>query len=108
MMNTDILIERGYKKWKSNHVLFPYSDFIYQRLISDCWGKKYYIDLVHYPSSNTHGKATLPEAWDCVLNINFPHQRFCQYHIDLDKLNEIEEKCELFFKTMGCEYYELF
>lgn len=104
------LIDRGYRKHQSNSVAFEFADFFYQKCFEDKKGKKYFIDLVHYdntPHINKWNKS--PDSWLCHLNINgSKHMTFEQHNVKLEDLDKLEGKCELFFNTMGCEYYELF
>lgn len=98
-MNEQELIDKGFLKYQSNSVIFPCSDYFYQKRFSDEKGIKYFVDVVHYPKSEH-----LEESWMINMNIGEPFMVFKQYGIK--SLDIALEKCEKFFQTMGCEYYE--
>ena len=104
-MNEQELIDKGFRKWKSNDITFPHSDYFYQKKITDDGGVKYFVDVVHYPEMQLHYGTKLEESWMVHLNINEPQMRFDQHRVSLEIALE---KCEKFFQTMGCEYYETF
>jgi hypothetical protein len=104
MITEQELIDKGFRKHNSNDVVFPYSDFFYQRKFVDDVGVKYFVDVVHYPETGYPNGNKVDESWMIHQNINEPHMRFDQHRID--DLDIALEKCEKFFQTMGCEYYE--
>ncbi len=100
-MTENNLISRGYVKYKNNET-YLYYDYFYQLKVKDSKGIKYFINIQHHPS--IHG---LAESYNCELRTNEPFYIFEQPYIKLDELDEIEEKCEIFWQTFKCEYYEL-
>jgi hypothetical protein len=103
-MNEQELIDKGFRKWKSNDVIFPFSDYFYQKSFKDDNGIEYFVDVVHYSEKTCPNGTKSEEAWIVHLNINEPRMRFDQYRVE--SLDIALEKCEKFFQTMGCEYYE--
>jgi hypothetical protein len=104
MLTEQELIDKGFRKWKSNDISFPYSDFFFQKKFVDDVGVKYFVDVVHYPVKHYPNGNIANESWKIHQNINEPHMRFDQH--DFESLDNALEKCEKFFQTMGCEYYE--
>jgi len=104
-MNDQELIDKGFRKWKSNDITFPRSDYFYQKkFVENGWNVKYFVDVVHYPEKTYPNGTKFEEAWMVHLNINDPPMRFDQHRVE--SLDIALEKCEKFFQTMGCEYYE--
>lgn len=91
---------RGYVKYNQCYKVNSYSDYFYQKKISDNKGIKYFLNLLHWSNVDR------PDSWAMILQINEPFYVFEQHNIELKDLDKLEEKCSLFFKTMGCEYYE--
>jgi len=104
-MNEQELIDKGFRKFPSNDIIFPSSDYFYQKkFVENGWNVKYFVDVVHYPCEKFPNGNECPESWMVHLNINEPHMRFDQHRVE--SLDAALEKCEKFFQTMGCEYYE--
>lgn len=102
-----LLEENGYMFYLSNKIITPYSDFSYQKEFRDNKGIKYFIDFVHYPKIR-EGET---ESWMLDFRNNTPHYTFQQHRVELKNRNDLiklEKKCELFFKSFKCEYYELY
>jgi hypothetical protein len=101
-MVTDLELEKaGYKKYGSNGITYPYSDFFYQKKVVDERGVKYFIAFVHYSHD-----AQLTESWMVGFNQNEPlHLRFdIHSHVSIDVA---EFMCEKFWVTMcNSTYYE--
>lgn len=98
----EYLFSLGYQEFKSTF-LFRHADLFFQRRVEDDRGIKYFIDFVYY--SPIEGK--VGETWTCHLTINNPHQTYEQHWLKtIEDVNRAIEKCELFFNTMDCEYYE--
>ena len=97
------LLARGYRKFEAASVTMPYADYFYQKRIVDEAGTKYFIEVVHYPLKAEH---RLPESWQCGMTVSGTgyHYEFKQ-HWATD-IERCEQRCEVFFQTMGCEYYE--
>lgn len=99
----EYLLNLGHREYKVNKVLFQHADAFFQKSVRDDSGIKYFIDFVYY--APIEGKTG--ESWMCEVTINNPHQTYEQHYIkSIEEVNRAIEKCELFFNTMGCEYYE--
>ncbi|MEK6879339.1 MAG: hypothetical protein AABY22_07025 [Nanoarchaeota archaeon] len=101
----EILLKNGYRVC-SNNIVFPYSDYFYQKCIKDEIGKKYSINLVHYPAHHN-----FLASWMVELTNNEPHLTFQEHRPKLENemdLIVIENNCEKFWKTFNCEYCEKF
>ena len=92
----------GYSKYISNPVIFPHSDFFYQKRIDNGNCKLYFINFVHYRAGP---QPHIQEAWMVDLTINDPHYTFQQNHPI--SIEEAEEKCSAFFnlEILKCEPY---
>lgn len=102
-MNEKLLIKAGYKRYPENGIVFPFSDFFYQKKFTDSWGIKYFIEFVHYPAV----KGTfVGEGWMVVFRNENPPYEFKVHRIDKE-IAFYEELVETLWKTLKCDYYEL-
>lgn len=104
MITEEQLVEEGYKRYSHHNRQHTFSDFLYQKKFVDATdGKsiKYWINIHHYPALTISGQT---DTWMVELSNNKPHFTF-QIHRP-DDLKKVEDLCEKFFSTMGCEYYE--
>jgi hypothetical protein len=107
MITEQELIDKGFRKYpNTDDVVFPYSDFFYQKKFVDDIGVKYFVEVVHYAVDTFSNGNRLPESWMVHLNINEPHMRFEQYRVD--DLDYALERCETFFQTLDCNHYEIY
>ena len=121
-LNTDLsfleecLINEGLRKWKSNSVTFPYSDYFYQIKIEDKIGIRYYVEFVHYPKIDN-----LQESWmvNCRLNdnkinlyISFVSAIDVQIHFikvsTQEDMEKIFNKLNSIWCSVDSPYYEVF
>lgn len=103
MITEEQLVEGGYNRYPNSNITHTFSDFVYQKKfvdVADGKSIKYWINIYHYPGFSTDH----PNVWMAELTNNEPHYTF-QIHRP-DNLKNVEELCEKFFSTMGCEYYE--
>lgn len=105
MITNEQLDAAGYRKHNATQA-YQHSDYFYQKRFADELGIKYFIQFVHYPSHKFENGQTMPESWMMELNNNEPHYTF-QWH-KADSIMGGEVLCEVFFKSMGCQYYELY
>ena len=94
-----ILIDKGYRKYKDYGGSFPHSSYFYQKKFKDDKGAKYFIEFIFYLKNGP-----LETSVMCNLSIDNPHQTYEQHHVkDVDLA---ESNCEKFFLAMNCEYNE--
>lgn len=106
MINKEILLASGYKRYEPNSIINEYATDIYQKLISDERGKKYFITFSYLPAY-----AVAPEAYEADMQINEDHVTGCTINVRLWNTNnatlqQIEEKFERIWLAAGSNYYE--
>lgn len=107
MINKEILLAAGYKRYEPNPIINEYATDIYQKLFSDNRGKKYFITFYYLPSY----ASVVPEAYEVDVQINEDHVTGCSLNFKLWNLNgatlqQIEEKFERLWSAAGSNYYE--
>jgi len=93
----EYLIKEGARKWKSNSITFPYSDYFYQVKVEDNLGIRYFIEFVHYSEVSmftvidTGTKNVIPECW--MINVKFNYRESVSYElqIHLNSVNIIND-----------------
>lgn len=103
MITSECLEAKGYRKHPSSEVIFPYSDYFYQRKVTDRLGICYFIEMVHYPKDDNDA-FPMDESWMCNLNIDDPHCRFQQHRVE--DLTMAEHRCSQVWEILGSPYYE--
>lgn len=91
------------KKYQYYTGYSQYSDFFYQKCFSDKIGKKYFINIIHYPQDH------LPHAtWSAEMTVNEPSMKFSMYCLENRSIGYVEKKMKRFWECMGKYYYEKF
>lgn len=104
MITDEELTKRGYRKFENrSRVTHEFSDYFWQKRFDDDKGIKYLIEFYHYPPLRQQVSDWL-EPWMAELHINDPHFTF-QWHRP-SSIADAEAKCETFFTSMGCSYYD--
>lgn len=105
MINEKILLENGYKKWEAFN---PYANASYQKCIKDERGKKYYISVNEY--KDYFQKEITTYEFDFAVEVKgFGTIKTLAYALQkLVTIDEIEERFEKMWESLGSNYYEEF
>ena len=107
MINKEILLASGYKRYDPNPIINEYATDIYQKPFSDERGKKYFITFSYLPPY----AGVIPEVYEADMTINEDHVTGCSINFKLWNMNnaslqQIEEKFERIWLAAGSNYYE--
>ena len=101
MISQTVLEEAGYTRFLSPQNLYTYSDFFYQKAITDASGTKYYIDFVHYSAQHQ-----MKESWMLTFRTNEPVYTFQYHYCGHNKLEDLEKLAHDVWEILGSPYYE--
>lgn len=96
MINDELLLENGYKKYDD---IFRIADYLFQKRIRDDKGTKYFIDIYKYDSEYEIVLRSEKEKYALHFRMYATGNRM--------SLKDIEEEIETIWNELGCNYYEI-
>lgn len=112
MITDEVLLNAGYKQFKTGLEFHPTAETGFQKRFDDEIGKKYFITCIKYPAwEHPYMKETFPPSYEFEIQFS-DKETNCPVNVLLfagwEDIESVEKRAEDFW-NMGCwKYYERF